>query len=71
MKDTLRQLLWILSLSFLSPRVQGLLRHSLTAVGMLFVERGYSTEEDVGLYVGIVIILMSFIASWAAPEKRQ
>lgn len=54
---------------FLSPKVQGQLRHALSAIGAVLVQRGYVGVSDVELTIGIVMTIGGLGWSWFAPEK--
>lgn len=66
---------------FLTPKVQGALRHLLTAVGPVLaiflatpdpIEAAKSLISEAGWQstVGLLLALLGFYASWRAPEKK-
>lgn len=54
---------------FLSPRIQGQLRHVMTALGPLLAAYGVMDEAVWYLWVGLTMTAFGFISSWIAPEK--
>ena len=54
---------------FLSPKVQGQVRHVLSAIGSIIAQNGYASANNVELTIGVVMALMGLGWSWFAPEK--
>jgi len=54
----------------LTPQVMGQLRHLLTAIGPLLAAKGYTDDVMWQLYVGLVMAVLGFVASWRSPEKK-
>ena len=53
------------------PRVQGALRHLLTAVGPLLAAFGYMDDATWQTIVGALMAALGFALSWKAPEKKD
>jgi len=51
------------------PRVQGALRHVLTAAGPMVAAMGWADDATWQVVVGIVMALVGFYTSWTAKEK--
>jgi hypothetical protein len=54
-----------------NPKVQGALRHLLTAIGPLLAAKGYTDDVMWQLGVGLVMAALGFWASLTAPEKAK
>jgi len=54
---------------FLTPKVQGQVRHILSAIGAVVAQNGYASADKVELWIGVVMALMGLGWSWFAPEK--
>lgn len=61
----------------MDPKIVGLIRHILTAAGVILVALGILTEDVFGqiseaimTIVGALTTLISIIMSWTAPEKK-
>ena len=52
------------------PKVQGALRHALTALGPLIAASGITTDALWQIVVGIVMAFIGFYTSWTAKEKK-
>lgn len=54
---------------FLTPKVQGQVRHVLSAIGTVVAQNGYASADNVELTIGVIMALMGLGWSWFAPEK--
>lgn len=54
---------------FFSYKMQGQIRHLLSAIGAVLVTLGVLDEQTIAAATGVIMTLLSFIASWYAPEK--
>ena len=55
---------------FMTPKMQGQLRHVLSGVGMVLVAGGYTSEAMATAGVGLVMAVVGMAWSWFAPEKK-
>lgn len=53
------------------PRVQGALRHLLTALGPLLAAKGIVDDATWQILVGVAMAALGFYASLTAPEKKK
>jgi len=54
-----------------NPKVQGALRHLLTAVGPVLASQGIASEQAWAVVVGVIMAGLGFWASWTAKEKND
>lgn len=59
-----------LAQKFFDPRIQGALRHLLTAFGPILAMHGVTSDESWQLWVGLTMAGLGFVGSWFAPEKQ-
>jgi hypothetical protein len=52
------------------PKVQGALRHLLTAIGPILVVHGVTDGATWEMYVGAGFAGLGFYGSWTAKEKQ-
>ena len=55
---------------FMTPKVQGALRHFLTSAGGVLVAKGYIDAGLLEAGVGTVMAALGFYWSWKSPEKK-
>lgn len=56
---------------YFTPKIQGQVRHLLTAFGPLLSYYGIVNDGEWEIWGGVVMAIMGFIWSWRAPEKTQ
>ena len=56
---------------YFTPKIQGQVRHLLTALGPLLSYYGLTNEGEWEVWAGLVMALMGFAWSWLSPEKQQ
>lgn len=54
-----------------NPKVQGALRHMLTAIGPVLASRGWIDDAMWQVYVGCGMGALGFYLSMTAPEKAK
>jgi hypothetical protein len=52
------------------PKIQGQLRHLLTALGPLLATKGVVNDVEWQMWVGLAMALLGFLSSWNASEKQ-
>lgn len=57
-------------LQLISPKMQGQIRHLLTAFGPILAMYDILPESRWDLLVGILMAVIGFLWSWFAPEKQ-
>lgn len=62
----------------MNPQLIGTIRHILTLLGGFLVTFGVVSEDTIGgltdaiiMVAGGLITIISFVASWKAPEKKK
>jgi|LGOV01.1.fsa_nt_gb hypothetical protein len=55
---------------FMTPKMQGQLRHFLTSMGGVAVAKGVIDAETMIAVVGAVMAALGFGWSWFSPEKK-